>query len=436
MVSHTQPRRPSRRQLLRGSALGAAAFAAAPLISACGGGSSGGSSPKGTVRIWHWYDQQRDQFPRLVEEFQEANPGITVENRQFGDPEAYLPALQSAVAAGDPPEIFAPHVLAVEYGRAGISADLRAELGEDFLGGFFPSANDLFVDEGKQFALGWMAQTFGIFYHPKHFEEARLDVPETWDDLIDAAQALRSGGIEPCVLSNSPGTNGLDFFLPLITQVTDDPKLLLDLDLQRDGASWDSREVVEALALAKRLADEGAFAPNPNGITTAQGEQMLYTDRAAMLFMGSWVPQDFVQDAPPEFVESYRVMRTPALSSGARHWCSNQAGAAFAVSETSRNKEEALEFLRFLYEPERYAGVMNESNSMPATQAAAERVADPVLAEMTSWLVDGDGAPHILMGPGSSDSAANAFSALLDGQSDPEGAAADIQSGVERAADR
>jgi ABC-type glycerol-3-phosphate transport system substrate-binding protein len=281
-----------------------------------------------------------------------------------------------------------------------------------------------------------MAQTFGIFYHPKHFRTAGVDVPETWDDLITVAAALREHGVEPCVLSNSPGTNGLDFFLPLITQVTDDPRLVLDLDLRRDGATWDSPEVIEALTLMQRLQQEGAFAPNPNGITTAQGEQMLYTDRAAMLFMGSWVPQDFVQDAPPEFVEEYRVMRTPALSSGARHWCANQAGAAFAVSETSPHKEAALEFLRFLYEPERYARVMNESNSMPATQAAAEQVADPVLAEMTSWLLDGDGAPHILMGPGSSDSASNAVSALLSGDRDPAGAAADIQTGVERAASR
>ncbi|WP_062216553.1 ABC transporter substrate-binding protein [Streptomyces sp. NBRC 109706] len=435
MVSQSQPRRPSRRQLLRTTALGAAAFAAAPVLSACGGG-SGGSSGKATVRVWHWYDQQRDQWPRMIAEFEEANPNVKVEERQFGDPDSYLPALQAAVAAGDPPEIFAPHVLAIEYGRAGISADLRAGLGEDFLGGFFQSANDLFVDEGKQFGLGWMAQTFGIFYHPKHFERAGVDIPETWDDLLAVSAAIRETGVEPCVLSNNPGTNGLDFFLPLITQVTDDPQLLLDLDLQRDGASWDSPEVVEALELVRRLQDGGAFAANPNGITTAQGEQMLYTDRAAMLFMGSWVPQDFVQDAPPEFVEEYRVMKTPALTSGARHWCSNQAGAAFAVSETSPNKEAALDLLRFMYEPDRYSQVMNESNSMPATSAAAEQVTDPVLAEMTSWLLDGDGAPHILMGPGSSESASNAVSALIDGSSSAQDAAADIQSGVERAANR
>ncbi|MGP4111352.1 ABC transporter substrate-binding protein [Streptomyces sp. 4N509B] len=435
MVSFSTTRRPSRRQVLRASALGTAAFAAAPLLSACGG-SSGGSSGRPVVRLWHWYNEQRDQWPRLVEEFQEAHPDIEVRNRLFGSPDEYLPALQAAVAAGDPPEVFAPHVLALEYGRNGITANLREELGESFVGEFFDSANGLFSDGDGQYAVGWMAQTFGVFYDPAALADAGTDVPETWDDLIEVARAVRDTGREPLVLSNNPGTSGLDFWLPLITQITDDPELVVRLDQQRDGASWESPEVVESLELVERLRQEEVFAANPNGIAGNQAEQMLYTGQAAMLFSGSWTPQGFAQEAPPEFVENYRVMRNPALRSGARHWTANQAGAAFAVSATSPHKDAALEFLRFTFEADRYSRIMNESNSMPCTKTAAERVEDPVMADMTSWLTDGDGAPHILMGRGSSDSAANGLAALLGGESSPDDVAADIQAGVERAAAR
>ena len=37
---------------------------------------------------------------------------------------------------------------------------------------------------------------------------------------------------------------------------------------------------------------------------------------------------------------------------------------------------------------------------MPSTKAAGEQVSDPVLKEMTSWLLEGKGAPHILFGAG------------------------------------
>jgi ABC-type glycerol-3-phosphate transport system substrate-binding protein len=324
-------------------------------------------------------------------------------------------------------------VLAIEYGKAGVSADLRAALGADFLKDFFQSANDEYTDSGKQYALGWMAQTFGIFYDPAAFAKAKADVPETWDDLLTTAKKIKDSGVLPCVLSNNPGSNGLDFFLPLVTQASDDPKLLLDIDQQRNAAKWEHPKVVEALKKLDDLVKGGAFAPNSNGITTPQAETLLYTGKAAMLFMGSWVPQDFIQNAPKDFVQRYKVMRTPAWAAGKRHWCANQAGAGFAVSETSKNKEAALEFVKFMYEPARYTKIMNDSASMPSTRSAGGQVTDPVLKEMTSWLLNGDGAPHILFGKGSSASAANAVAALIGGQAAPDQTAAKIQADVVRA---
>ncbi len=61
-----------------------------------------------------------------------------------------------------------------------------------------------------------------------------------------------------------------------------------------------------------------------------------------MLFNGSWTPQGFVQDASTEFVKKYKVMKTPAIAAGKQHWTANQAGAGWAVSANSKNKDAAL----------------------------------------------------------------------------------------------
>ena len=206
----------TRRDLLRGGLLGAAALAAPGLLGACdsgdsgsSGGGSGGKAAK--VRLWTWYTEQEKQWPQLAKEFQDSHPNIVIETRVI-DYDAYLPALQAAVSGGDPPEIFAPHVLAIEYGKAGIAADIKAELGADFVSNFFTSTNDEFSDGDKQYALGWMAQTFGIFYDPAIFARAKVDVPETWDDLVEVSNKIKSStGLLPCVLSNNPGSNGPDF---------------------------------------------------------------------------------------------------------------------------------------------------------------------------------------------------------------------------------
>jgi ABC-type glycerol-3-phosphate transport system substrate-binding protein len=430
----------TRRDVLRGGVLGAAALAVPGLLGACDSGDSGGSGSssggKAKVRLWTWYTEQEKQWPMLAQEFQASHPNVVIENRVI-DYDAYLPALQAAVSGGDPPEIFAPHVLAIEYGKAGIAADLKAELGADFLSDFFTSTNDEFSDGDKQYALGWMAQTFGIFYDPAVFARAKVDVPETWDDLVQVSNKVKSStGLSPCVLSNNPGSNGPDFILPLITQAANDPHLVLDLDYGHNGARWDHPKVIEALTKVDQLIKGGAFAPNPNGIPDEQAQRLLYTGKAAMFYSGSWVPQGFTGSAPKPFLQRYKVMQTPAWAAGARHWCANQAGAGLSVSAKSKNKAAALEFIRFMYEPTRYAKVMNESNSMPSTNAAGAQVTDPVVKLMTSWLLNGDGAPHILFGKGSAGAATNAFAALIGGKSTPEKTAAAIQAEVEKARTR
>jgi ABC-type glycerol-3-phosphate transport system substrate-binding protein len=425
----------SRRSLLKAAATGIAGLGAASALAACGG--SGGGNGKATVRMWTWYSQQQEVFPQLISEFEAAHPNITIENRIFGDTNSYLPALQAAVSGGNPPEIFAPHVLALQYGNAGISADLLSELGSDFTADFFDSANQEYTDGGKQYALGWMAQTFGIFYDPRLLQQAGVTgEPETWDDLIAASLAVeqRTGKIGT-VFANNPGTNGLDLFLPMLTQLTDDPTFVLKLDKLSDGLTWENPTVVQALELFDRLVKSGMFQDGINATQTTQAEQLLYTGEAAMLYMGSWVPQDFAQNAPPEFLQNYKVMQTPAIRPGARHWTANQAGAGLAVSATSPNKDAALEFIRFVYSTDRYAKAMNDSNSMPSTKSAAERVSDPVLKQMTSWLLEGNGCPHILFGPGSS-STADPLAAMIDGAAGPQDTARAMQAAVLNAGGR
>jgi ABC-type glycerol-3-phosphate transport system substrate-binding protein len=207
---------------------------------------------------------------------------------------------------------------------------------------------------------------------------------------------------------------------------------VLKLDQLSGGATWEDPAVVQALRVVDKLVKGGAFQGGINATQTPQGEQLLYIGKAAMLFMGSWVPQDFVQNAPPDFVSSYKVMQTPALTRGARHWCANQAGAGLAVSATSKNKDAALEFIKFLYQPDRYAKTMNDSHSMPSTKSAAQQVKEPVLQQMTSWLVEGNGSPHILFGKGST-AIADPLATLIGGSSTPEATAKAMQAAVKSA---
>lgn len=434
----------SRRDFLRSASV----IAALPIIASCTSApapvapapadSSGAAAEDTTVEdvpaqepveitMWTWYGEQEQEFPKLDQEFNESYPGIVMENRIYGSAE-YLQVLEAAIAGGTGPDILGPHVHAIEYGLAGQTVDLIELMGEDFLSQFFPSTRRQFTAEGKQFAVGWMAQTFGFFYNPPLFEEVGTDTPETWDELIANSGEIKAAGLIPWSFNEADKWLGADFFLPLITQATDNPDLVYDLDEHTaDGVSWDSEPVIESLDLVDRLVKAEVFQEGVVGTNWDQSTVLFYSGKAAMFFAGSWVPQGIVQDASPEFAETYRVFETPAWESGKRHWTGNQAGAALAINAKG-HVNEAVEYLKFIYEPERYSRTMNNSLSMPSTQEAAEKIEDPIMKEMTSWLVDG--APHILFGKGSWDAVSNAVQGVFAQELTPQEAAKQIEDDV------
>jgi len=420
----------TRRTLLR-AGLGTAAMAAmAPLLAACGssGSSAGGTNGKTVVRMWSWYTDQKDEFPKVIKAFEDKNPSIKIDNRIFGTPDQYLPALQAAVAGGDIPEIFAPHTRALTYGKQGVSADLKKELGSSFLADFFPPTNQEYTADGKQYAIGFMAQTFGLFYNPELLAAAGVDgEPETWDDLIAAAAKINATGKSTLSISCNPTVSAGDFFLPLITQVSDDPTYFLKLDQLQEGFSWDSDVVVKALQLNDKIVKAKVFQPGTTGTSGPQSQQLFSTGGAAMFFSGSWTPQGLVQDAPPAFVKKYKVMKTPAIAKGKRHWTADQAGAGWSVAEGSKAKDAALEFLKFMYLPEQYSPLMNRSNSMPSTRSAAAKIESPIIKLMTSWLPDG--CPHIPFGAGSA-AALDPLGKIFDQTGSPEEVAKEMQAAV------
>lgn len=384
------------------------------------------------ITMWTWFTEFRGVFPEIIEDFNETHEDIKVKNQFIGLSE-YLQKLQSAVSGKNEPDIFGTHVNAKSYGEEGITIDLKEWVDEDFLDRFFEGTIKQYTFNDRLTALPWTAQTFGIFYNTKIFKEQGLETPNTWDELIDVSNKLRENGVKPIAFGNRGKWLGTDFFLPLITQVTNDPELVLRLDREwSDSIGWDSEPVVEAYELLDKLVENDVFVEGLNGISNEQARIMFYNGQAAMFIQGSWEPGTAAQQAPEDF--SYDVFQMPALSSNQSHWTGNESGAQLTVSARSEHKPEAIEFLKYLYRSDVYAKAMIEGKGMPAMPETIPELEDPIIKKMTGWL--SNGAPHILYGAGSWDAVANATQGLMGGNLTPKEAASQIEEAVERARER
>lgn len=421
----------------------AVAASGAAVLGACGSsttkGTAGATSgaktgKKATVEVWSWYTEDEPVWKELTQDFHDSHPNITVKPRTFGSLSDYSPALESAVSAGSTPEIFGPATLALSYGKAGIALDLKDVFGAAFLDDFFPSVNKEYSFGGKQYALGWEAQMFGIFYNPDILKGAGVDVPKTWDDMISAAGTIRAKtGKVPLALNGNPSNNAADFFLPLVTQASNNPNLVYELDQQVNGKKWNTDPyVLQALEMLAKISSSDVFEPGADAVSYSEALSIFYTQKSAMLTFGTFIVPGLLTSAPKSFNKLYRVAQTPAWKSGGKHWGANQAGSGWSISAKSPNADAAVEFLKYLYQPKRYATIMNQTNSMAATSAAAAKGANPIVREMASWVPD-NGCDHILFGTGSESAVGNAAAAVIGNKLTPKKAAAQMQTQVEQA---
>jgi raffinose/stachyose/melibiose transport system substrate-binding protein len=383
-----------------------------------------------TLRIMHWKDNVIDGTPwwdEIVNNFEAAHPGVTIETNWVTF-DQYLPTLEAMIAGEELPDVFFGHVKALELGRAGIAVNFAEVLPPEYFERFFPGPLRQFTtSDGAIYALPLTAQMFGIFVNPTIMEELGLEPAETWDELIEMAPTIRDAGYIPLVWGNGGGGTCPDFVLPLITQYGGDVYALDDLT--DPDVTWDSEPVINALALLQRLAEAGVFVDGINGVTETQANEIAYQGRAAMLYTGSWMPGVIPLEAPPEYAESYYVVKVPALTADDVHWSGDGSGDAWVVNNGSPNRDLGIEFVQYLLGDEAYPTYIGGSQDMPSSPSALEYLENDYVKEMASWL-ETDGADHILFGQGSWAAVSNVCSAILDSSMTPEDGAAQIQADV------
>ena len=426
----------SRRAVLKGAGWLGAAAVAGPALAACssgGGGSSGGSSA--SLRIWHWEPTFQAPISKAIADFEAANRGVKITQRMipFGP---YSNTLQAALVAKNPPDIFFPGVLTTNLGKSGVTLDLKKELGASFINQFFPSDNAQSVYENGQYGVPWISQIFVLYYNKKILAAAGVNPPQTWADVLKIAPVIRKKtGTIPLALQGNPDNALADFMLPMITQAGNDPGETLKLDaLTAPGVTWDTPSVVSAFQNIIDLVKGGVFDPGILSVTM-DGSYASYTSgKAAMIYTGSFFLPVVYSTATKDFIANeFAFTQAPAWSPGAKHWMGDQAGDVFAVSASSKNQSAALDFLRYLYQPQRYVAMCNQTANMPSTIAGQPKISDPNLRQMASWLVAGDGCPHILFGQGSFAAVANTTTAVFQGKYTAAQAAAAVEASVKQA---
>ena len=174
--------------------------AAATLIGLSGCTQSPSESDEVTITWWHnaTSDPLAGFWEDVAAEFEEANPGVTVEVSGFQNEELQKTLIPNALRSNDPPDLFqewGAGELAAQV-RAGQVKDISADVTDEIaaVGGTVAP----WQIDGKTYGLPYSFGIEGFWYNKDLFAQAGIEgTPTTLDELNEAVDKLKAAGIVP-----------------------------------------------------------------------------------------------------------------------------------------------------------------------------------------------------------------------------------------------
>lgn len=327
-------------------------------LSGCGGNIASGSqsdtasdkstdlSPFQTIRVATTFtgqDPYTDVWQQVLKDFSLEYPDIKVIDEATGaGGDAFKIKINTDFASGNEPD--------VTYGFNGALGKPLVDSGkviswEDELAAD-PSWASTFKSDpletckynGKLYALPFVGFFEGMWVNKDVFENCRVDIPRTYDDIINVIPKLREKGI-----------------IPIVCAFSDEPHYIIETFLLSMGGkdghakpfdpSW-----ANALSLIKNLYDLQAFTDDALTIKQGACTELFADKKAAMFISGSWSRGKFRD------TENTMVIPLPMVPGGKADPTDIIGGAGtgwYLTGDLNAKKDNAgMKFIKYMTRPE------------------------------------------------------------------------------------
>lgn len=276
-----------------------------------------------------------------------ALPNLEVEFEPGGGGEDMANKLKTYNASDDMPDVFwndAGYFTPLK--NTGSIMDLTSAITADGFIGKYAVPDALKHIDGKIYSLSSGADTYFtpvIFYHKDMFEQAGVQVPKTFDELIEVSKKLKDKGMVPAV---TPGKDGWGPKLYLLQQMIQigDPQAMMDLVANK--TDFENPSVKAGVARIEQLAKEGVFPEGIANLDYGPANEMFTSKKAAMYWMFTWELPNLAKDDTVDFFPFPSASDKYDPSKFVQFWGSPLNG--YAVSAKSKHPEEAIKLAEYL----------------------------------------------------------------------------------------
>ena len=219
-------------------------------------------------------------------------------------------------------------------------------------------------EDGEIYGVPITTDTRAIWFHKEVFAEAGLPEdwqPGSWEDILEAARAIRDSGSEATPFFMFAGTPqgekaSMQGFEMLLYGTAEEGWLY-----DRDSEKWviGSAGFIDALTFLKTLFEEELTLPlgqhlDPN-ISESIYTSLLPEKKLGMLIDGSWISQNWTETAPrpwPEWPDVVGLADMPTQEGGGAGTVTLAGGWGLSIPQHVTDRDNAFHFLEKLVSTE------------------------------------------------------------------------------------
>lgn len=347
------------------------------LLTACNkeGASSSSKENNTTIDFAIHVANPKDQEPafyKVIERFQEKNPNIKI-NLIGKEQQEHVKSIKMMSQSNQLPDIFwmLPSS-AEELQDSGMLMDLTDFLVENpkIKESLNESMLNAYNKGGIQYGLPYQPLITGFFYNKELFDKYGLQIPETFDDLIEVTKVFNENGITT-IAKGAKDDYSLWAFLTMLSRFGYFDKID---DILAGKESYNNPDFLNYYKKIEELRKAGAFPKNVTTLSYFQAVEQFLSGKAAMLDAGVWEVQKIEKS---KIGKNVGFWWGPTFSDGVGNQkiSSIVPAAPLLVSknvEKDKAKKEAIYKLLKFYYGEEGTQIMVDNQIPPMTNVSVE----------------------------------------------------------------
>ncbi len=303
----------------------------------------------------------KELISNSVEAFCKENPDIEIIQMPSGSG-AYADFIRTKDAVGEFPDMLESRDTPVY-----VRADKLAELPEEVVA----LMDNPPVYEGKHYIapVSVMPPLGGVYYNKTIFNELGLEEPATYGEFLEICEVLKANGHNPLVVGAKDAWHMGFWWSYFWNQYVFPHNQDWIADKYRGEVSFTDPEVQTALNEYADLFRNGNVEKGFISTSDNQIASFLVTGKAAMFYSGPWMIQQII-DADSSFDFDWAPIPDRDGSLNITFGPMLQGLALSQEAAADPDKVEAFSrYVKFFFEPNRYAEYLSKVNMIPATTA-------------------------------------------------------------------